>query len=148
MYDNPQSRQADYNDSRRDVQSRMGMSVMSSSTRQNDFNDHHSRRGELQSRMGQSMMSDMTTVTENGKKVKKKRSAFGWLKKAFALSEEEKAAFEERKRTPIVDDYQSGYFEPPQRRWVDGKRVDANGMPSPSRSEFSRRTAGSRGTRV
>ena len=69
--------------------------------------------------MGMSMMSDMTTVIENGKKVKKKRSAFGWLKKAFALSEEEKAAFEERRRRT---DRQADYERPPQ-RWIDGKRV-------------------------
>lgn len=66
-----------------------------------------------------SMMSDMTTMTENGKKVKKKRSAFGWLKKAFSLSEEEKAAFEEKRREPTV-----GYYDrrpPPQ--FLDGRRV-------------------------
>lgn len=33
-----------------------------------------------------------------GKKIKKKRSGFGWLKKAFSLSEEERLAFEERRR--------------------------------------------------
>jgi hypothetical protein len=72
--------------------------------------------------MGMSMMSDMTTVTENGKKVKKKRSAFGWLKKAFALSEEEKMAFEERRRRTDWEDQQR-YSERPRQRWVDGKRV-------------------------
>ena len=71
--------------------------------------------------MGMSMMSDMTTVTENGKKVKKKRSAFGWLKKAFALDEEEKAAFEERRRRTDWDD--QSYYERPRQKWVDGKRV-------------------------
>lgn len=73
--------------------------------------------------MGMSMMSDMTTVVENGKKVKKKRSAFGWLKKAFALDEEEKAAFEERRRKTDWDDGNRGYYERPRQRWVDGKRV-------------------------
>jgi hypothetical protein len=71
--------------------------------------------------MGMSMMSDMTTVTENGKKVKKKRSAFGWLKKAFALDEEEKAAFEERRRRTDWED--RSYYERPRQKWVDGKRV-------------------------
>ena len=74
----------------------------------------------MQSRMGMSMMSEMTTRTENGEKVKKKRSAFGWLKKAFSLSDEEKAAFEERRRRTDSDDY---YNQRPQQRWVDGKRV-------------------------
>jgi len=77
-------------------------------------------RGQMQSRMGMSMMSEMTTRTENGVKVKKKRSAFGWLKKAFALSEEEKAAFEERRRRIEPEEQ---YYERPQQRWVDGKRI-------------------------
>ena len=68
-----------------------------------------------------SMMSDMTTVTENGKKVKKKRSAFGWLKKAFALSEEEKAAFEEKRRRTDWEERRPQ--EQPRQRWIDGKRV-------------------------
>ena len=74
--------------------------------------------------MGMSVMSDMTMMTEidaNGekKKVKKKRSAFGWLKKAFSLSEEEKMAFEEKRRMADRDaNYQRG-----PNRWVDGKRV-------------------------
>lgn len=70
-----------------------------------------------------SMMSDMTMVTENGKKVKKKRSAFGWLKKAFALDEEEKAAFEERRRRTDLDERNRGYYDRPPQRWIDGKRV-------------------------
>jgi hypothetical protein len=40
----------------------------------------------------------MTTVTENGMRIKKKKSGFGWLKKAFSLSEEEKKIFEEKRR--------------------------------------------------
>jgi hypothetical protein len=65
-----------------------------------------------------SMMSDMTNVTnENGQKVKKKRSAFGWLKKAFALSEEEKAAFEQRKHMTVIEERPAG-------QWLDGKRID------------------------
>jgi hypothetical protein len=96
-------------------------------SRQNDYND--SRRENMQSRMGMSMMT--VGVDENGKKVKKKRSAFGWLKKAFALDEEERRAFEEKKRMPVEQDQ---YMQPPEKRWVDGKRVVA----SPVRSEFSR----------
>jgi hypothetical protein len=71
--------------------------------------------------MGMSMMSDMTMVTENGKKIKKKRSAFGWLKKAFALSEEEKTAFEERRRRTDWETLPN--CERPQQRWLDGKRI-------------------------
>jgi hypothetical protein len=71
--------------------------------------------------MGMSVMTDMTMVTEGGKKVKKKRSAFGWLKKQFSLSEEEKAAFEERRRGVGAD--QSYRQERGQQRWLDGKRI-------------------------
>ncbi|KAF4629862.1 hypothetical protein G7Y89_g8282 [Cudoniella acicularis] len=74
------------------------------------------------SAMGMSMMSDKTTVTQGGTKLKKKRSAFGWLKKAFSLSEEEKAAFQERRRA-TDDDYRQAYQEQSQQRWLDGKRI-------------------------
>ena len=77
------------------------------------------------SAMGMSVMTDVTVIDANGekKKVKKKRSAFGWLKKAFSLSEEERAAFEERRRLAEVEAKQ--YYEgAEERRWVDGKRVD------------------------
>lgn len=73
-----------------------------------------------------SVMSDMTMMTEvdaNGekKKVKKKRSAFGWLKKAFSLSEEEKAAFEEKRRG--MEGERREYYQGQKQRWVDGRRV-------------------------
>jgi hypothetical protein len=59
-------------------------------------------------------------VDEQGKKVKKKRSGFGWLKKAFSLSEEEKREFEEaRRRRDVVD--QGGGRE---RIFLDGRRVN------------------------
>jgi len=76
-------------------------------------------------------MSENTMVMgEDGKKVKKKRSTFGWLKKAFALSEEEKAAFEQRRRGAgedrgygYADAERERYEERSRPRWVDGKRV-------------------------
>ncbi|EKD18138.1 uncharacterized protein L3040_007683 [Drepanopeziza brunnea f. sp. 'multigermtubi'] len=84
-----------------------------------------SRRG-APSAMGMSIMSDTTMMTEVGadgqrKKVKKKRSALGWLKKAFSLSEEEKAAFEEKRLG--LERERMEYYKGQQRRWVDGKRV-------------------------
>jgi hypothetical protein len=72
-------------------------------------------------------MSTMTMETDaGGKKVKKKRSAFGWLKKAFSLSEEEKIAFEQRKRLASVE-ARTYYEGSEERRWIDGKRVDGGG---------------------
>ncbi|KIM97832.1 hypothetical protein OIDMADRAFT_168052 [Oidiodendron maius Zn] len=64
-------------------------------------------------------MSTMTYMTEGGTK-KKKKSPFGWLKKAFSLSEEEKAAFEEKRRRANDERY---YDERPAPKWIDGKRV-------------------------
>lgn len=79
-------------------------------------------------RTGMTGMTGMTTQTDaNGmqQKVKKKRSAFGWLKKAFSLSEEEKAAFEEkrRKNDHAAESYRKDYYQKPAPRWVDGKKV-------------------------
>ncbi|KUI57082.1 hypothetical protein VP1G_04397 [Cytospora mali] len=76
------------------------------------------------SQMGMSMLSNVTTMTQDtsatSRTIKKKRSAFGWLKKAFSLDEEERAAFEERRRQQPVDHYRDGRSP----RYLDGKRVD------------------------
>lgn len=72
----------------------------------------------LPSAMGMSMMSQNTTATD--KKTKKKKSGFGWLKKAFTLDPEEKAAFEARRRAaPMPADVLE-----PQRRFLDGRRIN------------------------
>ncbi|KAK2068273.1 hypothetical protein P8C59_002921 [Phyllachora maydis] len=58
----------------------------------------------LPSAMGMSTLSSVTTMTNDTgtsagvKTLKKKRSAFGWLKKAFSLDENERAVFEAKKR--------------------------------------------------
>lgn len=73
------------------------------------------------SNMSRMTLASQVTVglDEQGKKVKKKRSGFGWLKKAFSLSEEEKMEFEEaRRRKDVVDD---GGRE---RMFLDGRRVN------------------------
>ena len=74
-----------------------------------------------------SNMSRMTLASQvtvgldaQGKKVKKKRSGFGWLKKAFSLSEEEKMEFEQARRRQV---------EEPQVReriFLDGRRIHRN----------------------
>ncbi|KAK7738217.1 hypothetical protein SLS63_002551 [Diaporthe eres] len=90
------------------------------------------------SQMGMSMLSNVTTMTQDtsgtNRTVKKKRSAFGWLKKAFSLDEEERAAFEERRRQQPVNHYYDG--RSPQ--FLDGKRMDR----PPSRPASSRPTTG------
>jgi hypothetical protein len=68
--------------------------------------------------------TEMSATTEGGKKIKKKKSGFGWLKKAFALDEEEKRAFEERRRAPPPPEAVRGWERGAERKWVDGKRVD------------------------
>lgn len=70
--------------------------------------------------MGMSMMSNVTTMTaQTGQTVKKKRSAFGWLKKAFSLDEEERAAFEARKNQQI----HNPYHDTRSPKFLDGKRI-------------------------
>jgi hypothetical protein len=61
----------------------------------------------------------MTSATENGKQVKKKRSGFGWLKKAFSLSEEERAVFESKRTGQVANHY--AVERRPQ--FLDGKRI-------------------------
>jgi hypothetical protein len=71
-----------------------------------------------------SMMTDVTTFTENGTKMekkKKRRGPLGWLKNAFALSEEEKAEFESRRRAPTSNTYVPE--RRPQKMFLDGKRI-------------------------
>ncbi len=72
--------------------------------------------------MGMSMLSNVTTMTHDtagGKTLKKKRSAFGWLKKAFSLDEEERMAFENRKR----EQTRNLYYDGKSLQFLDGRRV-------------------------
>lgn len=74
------------------------------------------------SAMGMSIMSNGTTMTNqtgSGKTVKKKRSAFGWLKKAFSLDDEERAVFEQRKREQMANPY----YQAKSQQFLDGKRI-------------------------
>ncbi|KAH6656952.1 hypothetical protein BKA67DRAFT_655253 [Truncatella angustata] len=72
------------------------------------------------SAMGMSMLSNVTTMNTEGKTLKKKRSAFGWLKKAFSLDEEERAAFEARKQQPAPN----LYYEGRSPKYLDGRKRD------------------------
>ncbi|KAL0468997.1 hypothetical protein QR685DRAFT_322325 [Neurospora intermedia] len=81
----------------------------------------------LPSAMGMSVRSNMTTgttasqETNSGKSLKKKRSAFGWLKKAFALDEEERATFEARRQMET----RNLYYDGRSAQFLDGKRIQA-----------------------
>lgn len=77
---------------------------------------------------GKTQMTTMIDANGKQQKVKKKRSAFGWLKKAFSLSEEEKAAFEEKRKKADrgADTYRQDYYQKPAPRWVDGKKVQSS----------------------
>lgn len=72
--------------------------------------------------MGMSMLSSVTTMTQEpdaGRTIKKKRSAFGWLKKAFTLDDDERVEFDQRKK----QSQQSTYFDPKGPKFLDGKRI-------------------------
>lgn len=89
------------------------------------------------SRMGMSMLSNVTTAQQegggrsrsgagaagtdsgSGKKAKKKRSAFGWLRKAFTLDDEERAEFEARRFQPA----HNPYYDHRSPKYLDGKRL-------------------------
>ncbi|KAK3945416.1 hypothetical protein QBC46DRAFT_117449 [Diplogelasinospora grovesii] len=82
----------------------------------------------IPSAMGMSMMSNVTTMTnetgnETGsqRSLKKKRSAFGWLKKAFSLDEEERAAFEAKKR----EQTRNLYYDHRSPQFLDGTRIQS-----------------------
>ncbi|OIW24012.1 hypothetical protein CONLIGDRAFT_657546 [Coniochaeta ligniaria NRRL 30616] len=82
------------------------------------YQQQHQRN--VPSRMGMSMMSNNTTMTaQTGQTLKKKRSAFGWLKKAFSLDEEERAEFEAKKNQQI----QNPYYDARSPKFLDGKRI-------------------------
>lgn len=63
--------------------------------------------------------SGAETIPEPQKELKKKKSAFGWLKKAFALDEDEKAMYEARKGISE----RNLYYEQRSREFLDGRRV-------------------------
>ncbi|KAK3362652.1 hypothetical protein B0T25DRAFT_586866 [Lasiosphaeria hispida] len=78
----------------------------------------------IPSAMGMSMLSNVTTMTHetgSSQTLKKKRSAFGWLKKAFSLDDEERAAFEQKKR----EQGRNLYYDQKSPKFLDGKRVQS-----------------------
>ncbi|KAI1104595.1 hypothetical protein F4804DRAFT_332132 [Jackrogersella minutella] len=82
----------------------------------------HAHQGHVRnqpSAMGMSMLSNVTTLSPENKTLKKKRSAFGWLKKAFSLDEEERAEFEARRTQQAPNPYYEGRSP----RFLDGKRL-------------------------
>ncbi|KFX88693.1 hypothetical protein O988_08935 [Pseudogymnoascus sp. VKM F-3808] len=93
----------------------------------NSYNGGGGRESRMNSSVYPSNMSRMTLASQvtvgldaQGKKVKKKRSGFGWLKKAFSLSEEEKMEFEEaRRRKDVIEEGQAR-----ERMFLDGRRVN------------------------
>ncbi|KAK7983802.1 hypothetical protein PG989_011204 [Apiospora arundinis] len=88
-----------------------------------DYHQGHHQQRNTPSAMAMSRLSNVSTLNpENGdgKTLKKKRSAFGWLKKAFALDEEERMAFEARKQQQAP----MPYYDERSPRFLDGRRLD------------------------
>ncbi|KAI8624068.1 hypothetical protein F5Y19DRAFT_468038 [Xylariaceae sp. FL1651] len=84
------------------------------------------------SAMGMSMLSNVTNAeSQNGKTLKKKKSAFGWLKKAFTLDDDEKAEFQARKHQQAANPY----YEARSPKFLDGKR-----LPDPRRTNENNRS--------
>ncbi|KAI1418894.1 hypothetical protein F5Y12DRAFT_789510 [Xylaria sp. FL1777] len=99
---------------------------------------HTSHAGHVRdqrSAMGMSMLSTVTHAEgQDGKKLKKKKSAFGWLKKAFTLDEEEKEEFRARKQQQAANPY----YEARSPKFLDGKRLPDSRRINPSSRSVSR----------
>ncbi|EFQ25529.1 uncharacterized protein GLRG_00673 [Colletotrichum graminicola M1.001] len=88
---------------------------------------HSAHQRNVPSRLGgASMLSTVTTMTYDSKmmasgekRLKKKRSAFGWLKKAFSLDEEERQVYEARRQQEVPNIY----YDSRSPKFLDGKRV-------------------------
>ncbi|KAI1433826.1 hypothetical protein GGR50DRAFT_688006 [Xylaria sp. CBS 124048] len=91
---------------------------------------------EQRSATGMSMVSNLSNVANveesNGKGLKKKKSTFGWLKKAFTLDDEERQEFEARKQLQSTNTY----YEARSPKFLDGKRLP----PDPNRDVGSIRS--------
>ncbi|KAK0391614.1 hypothetical protein NLU13_1114 [Sarocladium strictum] len=81
---------------------------------------------------GMSMLSNVTNAQDDARTIatqrtargtdrtlKKKKSAFGWLKKAFSMDDEERAAYEARKAMQVDPQY----FDDKSPKFLDGKRI-------------------------
>ncbi|EEU33355.1 uncharacterized protein NECHADRAFT_89556 [Fusarium vanettenii 77-13-4] len=64
-------------------------------------------------------VTSRATTQAGGKRVKKKKSAFGWLKKAFSMDEDEKAEYEARRAMQYRDNYYDGHSP----KFLDGRRI-------------------------
>ncbi|KAI0874856.1 hypothetical protein GGS24DRAFT_322533 [Hypoxylon argillaceum] len=92
---------------------------------------HTAHVRDQRSAMGMSMLSNVTNAEgQDGKKLKKKKSAFGWLKKAFTLDDEEREEFQARKQQQAVNPY----YEARSPKFLDGKRLPDPKRVNPSRS--------------
>jgi len=60
-----------------------------------------------------------TPSVQTGRTVKKKKSAFGWFKKAFTMDDDERAAFEARRQMDAPDNY----YKDKSPKFLDGKRL-------------------------
>lgn len=81
---------------------------------------------------GMSMLSNVTNAQDDARTIatqrtargtertlKKKKSAFGWLKKAFSMDDEERAAYEARKAMQDAPQY----YDDRSPKFLDGKRI-------------------------
>ncbi|KAH8173749.1 hypothetical protein LIA77_05168 [Sarocladium implicatum] len=81
---------------------------------------------------GMSMLSNVTNAQDDARTIatqrtargtertlKKKKSAFGWLKKAFSMDDEERAAYEARKAMQVDPQY----FDDRSPKFLDGRRI-------------------------
>ncbi|KAI1174288.1 hypothetical protein F4777DRAFT_589296 [Nemania sp. FL0916] len=103
------------------------------SATQRPHTSHTTHVRNQRSTMGMSMLSNVVNAEgQDGKKLKKKKSAFGWLRKAFTLDDDEREQFQARKQQQALNPY----YEARSPKFLDGKR-----LPDPRRSNAPSRTS-------
>ncbi|KPM45980.1 hypothetical protein AK830_g678 [Neonectria ditissima] len=69
-------------------------------------------------------VTSRATTQAGGKRVKKKKSALGWLKKAFSMDDDERAEYQARKAMQYNNQYSGQYFDgTTSPKFLDGKRL-------------------------
>ncbi|KAK7397720.1 hypothetical protein QQX98_012918 [Neonectria punicea] len=69
-------------------------------------------------------VTSRATTQAGGKRVKKKKSALGWLKKAFSMDDDERAEYQARKAMQYNNQYAGQYFDgTTSPKFLDGKRL-------------------------
>ncbi|KAH8734532.1 hypothetical protein BGZ61DRAFT_527860 [Ilyonectria robusta] len=68
-------------------------------------------------------LASRATTQAGGKRLKKKKSALGWLKKAFSMDEDERAEYQARKAMQYNNQFANQQYFETSPKFLDGKRL-------------------------